>query len=87
MQIPVSWKTQELCFRLIRADLTSDNDLGFSRQTYYIWHRIAQRLVNAGYTVIVPDLRGYGDSSKPRASDSHVEYSKREMANDIIAVA
>ena len=34
------------------------------------------------YTVIVPDLRGYGDSSKPADGENHANYSKRAMALD-----
>lgn len=55
-------------------------------QTSYIFHKIANKLVDAGYTLIIPDLRGYGKSSKPKAGEKHEEYSKREMANDIIQV-
>jgi len=56
-------------------------------QTYFIWHKLANKLANAGYTCIIPDLRGYGKSSKPKAGAKHEEYSKREMANDIVQVA
>ena len=38
------------------------------------------------HTVIVPDLRGYGDSSKPPDGESHVNYSKRAMALDQVEV-
>lgn len=56
-------------------------------QTSFIFHKFANRLVDAGYTVIIPNLRGYGKSDKPRAGAEHREYSKREMANDIVQVA
>lgn len=56
-------------------------------QTRFIYHKIADELVDAGFTVIVPDLRGYGRSSKPKGSESHIEYSKREMASDIVQLA
>ena len=56
-------------------------------QTRFIYHKVADELVEQGFTVIVPDLRGYGRSSKPKGSESHVEYSKREMASDIVQVA
>jgi haloacetate dehalogenase len=32
------------------------------------------------------DQSGYGASDKPKGSESHVEYSKREMANDQVQV-
>ena len=38
------------------------------------------------YTVIVPDLRGYGDSSKPPDGENHANYSKRAMALDQVEV-
>ena len=38
------------------------------------------------YTVIVPDLRGYGDSSKPADGENHINYSKRAMALDQVEV-
>ncbi|KAL7006687.1 hypothetical protein EMMF5_003854 [Cystobasidiomycetes sp. EMM_F5] len=45
------------------------------------------RLAEAGYRTLLMDLRGYGKSDKPRASESHIEYSKREMASDVVQVA
>ena len=50
-------------------------------QTHAIWHRIAPRLAER-FTVVCPDLRGYGDSSKPDGGMQHVNYSKRAMALD-----
>jgi haloacetate dehalogenase len=50
-------------------------------QTHAIWHRIAPRLAQR-FTVVCPDLRGYGDSSKPDGGAGHVGYSKRAMAKD-----
>src|SRR5262249_58541097 len=38
------------------------------------------------FTVLAPDLRGYGDSSKPCGSPEHSEYSKRTMATDLVAL-
>ncbi|MDP6390019.1 MAG: alpha/beta hydrolase [Alphaproteobacteria bacterium] len=50
-------------------------------QTHAMWHRIAPQLAEQ-FTVVVPDLRSYGDSSKPPTTDDHLPYSKREMAKD-----
>jgi haloacetate dehalogenase len=50
-------------------------------ETHVMWHRIAPRLASR-YTVVMPDLRGYGDSSKPPDGENHVNYSKRAMALD-----
>src|SRR3546814_8099109 len=36
----------------------------------------------AGFSVVAPDLRGYGASDKPASSPSHLPYSKRVMAQD-----
>ncbi|RKN45463.1 alpha/beta fold hydrolase [Micromonospora endolithica] len=54
-------------------------------QTHYMWHRVAPDLAER-HTVIVPDLRGYGASGKP-AADGPDTYSKRVMAQDVLAVA
>jgi haloacetate dehalogenase len=48
------------------------------------WHLVAPRLVAAGHTVVVPDLRGYGRSSKPPTTPDHAPYSKRAMAGDVV---
>lgn len=52
-------------------------------QTHVCWHRMAPEL-SKHYTVIVPDLRGYGDSSKPAGLPDHSNYSKRAMALDMV---
>ena len=54
-------------------------------QTGYMWHKIAPRLAE-DFTVVVADLRGYGDSDKPTSSEDHAVYSKRAMAGDMMAV-
>ena len=55
-------------------------------QTHVVWRKVAPRLVEAGYQVIAPDLRGYGDSDKPESDPSHLPYSKRVMAGDQVAL-
>lgn len=55
-------------------------------QTHIVWRKIAPQLAAAGYHVIAPDLRGYGDSEKPQSDDAHLTYSKRVMAQDQIAL-
>jgi haloacetate dehalogenase len=54
-------------------------------QTHVSMRLIAPELAK-DYTVIVPDLRGYGDSSKPADGDNHANYSKRAMALDQVEV-
>ena len=54
-------------------------------QSHVMWHRIAPRLIDR-YTVVCPDLRGYGDSSKPKGLPDHSNYSKRVMAQDMVEV-
>ena len=49
--------------------------------THLSWFRVAPELAKK-YTVVMPDLRGYGDSSKPEDGDKHINYSKRTMAQD-----
>ena len=55
-------------------------------RTHTTWHRVAPLLVAAGLTVVCPDLRGYGQSSKPPTSADHSPYSKRAMATDVAAL-
>ena len=54
-------------------------------QTHVMWHAVAPALAER-FTVVATDLTGYGMSSKPPSSDDHAAYSKRNMANDQIAV-
>ena len=55
-------------------------------QTHVVWRKVAPVFVRAGYTVIAPDLRGYGDSGKPPSDAAHLPYSKRVMAADMVAL-
>jgi len=54
-------------------------------QTHVIWHKIARHLTDR-FTVVLTDLRGYGDSSKPEGGARHVNYSFRAMAQDQLEV-
>ncbi len=54
-------------------------------QTQAMWHQVAPGLA-ATHTVVLTDLRGYGDSSRPASDPSHAAYSFRAMAHDQIAV-
>ncbi len=54
-------------------------------QTHVIWHAVASQLAQS-FHVICPDLRGYGDSSKPPSAQDHHPYSKRAMAQDMAEV-
>src|SRR5919197_3862153 len=54
-------------------------------QTHVEWHKIAPALAQR-FTVVMTDLRGYGDSSKPPDGENHANYSKRAMALDQIEV-
>jgi haloacetate dehalogenase len=53
-------------------------------QTRVVWRAIAPSLAER-FTVVVPDLRGYGRSAKPEGDAAHERYSKRTMARDQIA--
>ena len=74
------------------------NDLGQGEQTVVMlhgsgpgatgwanFHRNVDAFVGAGYRVVLMDLRGYGDSSRPAPDAAHLNHSKREMALDAIA--
>ena len=54
-------------------------------QTHAMWHRVAQ-LLRHDFFLILPDLRGYGDSSHAPGLPDHSNYSKRALAQDLIAV-
>ncbi|HAD88322.1 MAG TPA: alpha/beta hydrolase, partial [Rhodospirillaceae bacterium] len=51
-------------------------------QTHAMWHKIAPMMAEH-YTLVMPDLRGYGDSGKPPTDADHAPYSKRAMAGDL----
>jgi haloacetate dehalogenase len=52
-------------------------------QTHAMWNRVAPTL-GEYYSLVMPDLRGYGESSKPPTTDDHSPYSKRTMAADFV---
>ncbi len=52
-------------------------------QNHLSWRKIAPAL-SKHFTVIMPDLRGYGDSSKPPGGKDHRNYSKKMMAEDVV---
>ena len=52
-------------------------------QTSACWHLVAPQILAAGYSVVVPDLRGYGGSDTPDTTPDHAPYSKRAMAGDM----
>lgn len=54
-------------------------------QTHVAWHKIAGRLAEH-FSVVLTDLRGYGDSSKPPDGERHVNYAPRAMALDQVEV-
>ncbi|MEL3889712.1 alpha/beta hydrolase [Ferrovibrio sp. MS7] len=54
-------------------------------QTHATWHKIAPALAER-YTVVAADLRGYGDSSKPEGGERQINYAKRAMAADQVAL-
>ena len=54
-------------------------------RTHATWARVAPLLAER-FTVVCPDLRGYGQSSKPATTPDHAPYSKRAMAGDCVAL-
>lgn len=52
-------------------------------QNRAIWQPIKAAL-SPHFTLVMPDLRGYGQSPKPASDPAHLTYSKRAMANDLI---
>ncbi len=55
-------------------------------RTHTTWYRVAPLLVEAGFTVVCPDLRGYGGSTAPSPLPDHAQASKRAMADDVLAL-
>jgi haloacetate dehalogenase len=55
-------------------------------RTHSTWYAVAPALARAGFTVVCPDLRGYGRSGKPASDADHTPYSKRAMAADVVAL-
>jgi Predicted hydrolases or acyltransferases (alpha/beta hydrolase superfamily) len=51
-------------------------------QTHLMWHKTAPEL-SKSFKVVAADLRGYGNSLAPQSDSKHLNYSKREMANDM----
>lgn len=54
-------------------------------QTHAMWHKVAPVLAR-DFTVVCPDLRGYGLSGKPPVSADHAAYAKRAMAADMVGL-
>ncbi len=52
-------------------------------QTHVMWHKIANEL-SKSFTLIIADLRGYGSSFVLKSDKKHLNYSKREMAKDMV---
>ena len=55
-------------------------------RTHTTWHAVAPLLLEAGHTVVCPDLRGYGRSTAPPPRVDHAQASKRAMAGDVLAL-
>ena len=53
-------------------------------RTSATWHRVAPRLVEQGFRVVCPDLRGYGQSVGPPPTADHSVHSKRVVAGDLV---
>lgn len=54
-------------------------------ETHLMWRTVAPRLAR-DFTVVCPDLRGYGSSGCPVSAADHAPYAKRAMARDMVAV-
>jgi haloacetate dehalogenase len=52
-------------------------------RTSSTWFRVAPALLRAGYSVVCPDLLGYGRSAKPEPTPDHASHSKRSSAREI----
>lgn len=52
-------------------------------QTHFSWHAVAPRLRD-DFTLVIPDLPGYGRSDAPAADPGHLRYAKRRLARDML---
>ena len=84
--VPMQIKTSGASIHLLKGGSGSPLLLlhGYP-QTHVMWHKIAPRLAET-FTVVLADLRGYGDSSKPAGEPDHANYAKRAMAQDMVEV-
>jgi haloacetate dehalogenase len=48
------------------------------------WHEVAPRRAERGFTVVCPDMRGYGRSTAPEPRPDHSQQSKRQVAEDFV---
>jgi haloacetate dehalogenase len=55
-------------------------------RTHTTWHAVAPLLVSAGFRVVCPDVRGYGESTVLPDESDHAQASKRAAANDLVAL-
>lgn len=82
-------KRFDVCEAQINARLGGDGPAllllhGFP-QTHVHWHAVAP-LLKSHFSLVIPDLRGYGESIGPAPDPEHQNYSKRTMAKDVISV-
>lgn len=54
-------------------------------ETHLLWRNVAPVLAQ-DFFLVITDLRGYGDSSKPPGGENHAAYSKRAMGQDQVEV-
>src|SRR5690348_16517120 len=54
-------------------------------QTHYCWHKTAAPLATQ-HTVVVCDIKGYGESHSGPGGEHGEGYSKREMADELVAL-
>ncbi len=79
---PISSSRSDVCVRgLIAGSGPPVLLLHGYPQTKHMWHLVAPALAQH-HTVVLGDLRGYGDSDRPEQSADRSTYSKREMAAD-----
>lgn len=55
-------------------------------RTHTTWHALAPLLVAAGFRVVCPDVRGYGESTVPPDVPDHAQAGKRAAAGDLVAL-
>src|ERR1051326_8107560 len=52
-------------------------------QNHAMWRLVAPQL-ESGFSLVIPDLPGYGDSRGPSPDPAHIAYSKRALATELV---
>jgi pimeloyl-ACP methyl ester carboxylesterase len=52
--------------------------------TAYSWHKVMPLLAEAGFSILAPDMRGYGDSDKPAGTEGYDARALSEQFRELV---